>query len=115
MLAFPQEELLPAELQEHIVVWAKNPATLPHPIHEDQPGQLNLVDLDVWIWSHKIAPAMHKGLFLKALWDIFLIPGRWEQLVGKTNWTAPGTDHLHDHTSKTWTWLEGSTLITPAW
>ena len=60
---FVQEYSMPTEVQEHISVWAKNPATLPHPIHENQ-GLLNLVDLDVWYWSHRMLQSPTDGTFI---------------------------------------------------
>ena len=30
-------------------------------------------DLNIWLWSHMMAPETHKGVFIHTVWDIFVI------------------------------------------
>src|SRR6266481_5750671 len=53
---FPVEESLPADVQHWTRQWLNNPSGIPWAIREEEPGRLNLVDLDVWMWSKQIAP-----------------------------------------------------------
>jgi len=90
---FAHEYSVPTKVQERISVRAKNPMTLPCPIHKNR-GLLNMVDLNVWYWSHRIAPVTNRGHFFRALWDMFNIPGNWHQLAGPGNWNVPNTTYL---------------------
>ena len=42
-----------------------------------------------------------------ALWNIFLTPGRWEELVNKTTWAIPTTNNLRD-VGGPWLWPAGT-------
>ena len=103
---------MPTEVQERISAWAKNPAMLPHPICENR-GLLNMVDLDVWYWSHRIAPVTNRGHFFMALWDMFNIPGNWRQLAGPGNWNSPNTMYLRSSTEAHWEWPNGLSTMDP--
>ena len=65
---------------------------MPKPNQEDEFGCLDLGDLNVWLWSHTMAPETHKGVFIHTVWDIFLTLERWVDLAGeKSQWL--GTAH----------------------
>src|SRR6266481_8140277 len=87
---FPVEDMLLEEIQFWIQQWSNNLCSIPHAIHEDSQGRLDLVNLDVWLWNRAIAPIKQEDLFKQVLWrNIFLVIGRWEELVGKTDWQKP--------------------------
>ena len=95
--AFIVTATLPPELAYWVGHWARNPAGVPKPIREDEFGHLDLGDLDVWLWSHTVAPETYKGKFITALWDIFLTIGRWAELVSNDRWALPTADNLHNN------------------
>ena len=86
----------PTDLQYWISYWSRNPGGIPLPICEDGFGQLELTDIDIWLWACTITPTTHKDEFQLALWNIFLKAGRWEELVNKTVWAIPTTNNLRD-------------------
>ena len=88
---------LPPELAYWVGHWACNPAGVPKPICEDEFGRLDLGNLNVWLWSHTVAPETYKGKFITALWDIFLTIGRWAELAGNDGWALPTADDLHNN------------------
>ena len=92
--AFIMVATLPPELAYWVSHWVCNPAGVPKPIREDEFGHLDLGDLDVWLWSHTVAPETHKGKLIAALWDIFLTIGRWVELAGDNGWALPTADDL---------------------
>ena len=81
---------------------------VPKPIQEDEFGRLNLGDIDVWLWSHTVAPDTYKGKFISALWDIFLEMGRWAELASNNRWVLPTADDLRNNVFAWWTWPDGS-------
>src|SRR6266481_2176892 len=92
---FPVEDMLLEEIQFWIQQWSNNLCSIPHAIHEDSQGRLDLVNLDVWLWNRAIAPIKQEDLFKQVLWrNIFLVIGRWEELVGKTDWQKPVVDQI---------------------
>ena len=107
--AFIVAATLPPELAYWVSHWAHNPAGVPKPIREDEFGCLDLGDLDVWLWSHTVAPETYKGKFIAALWDIFLTIGRWVELAGDDGWALPTADNLRNNILTRWAWEDGST------
>ena len=99
---------LPSELAHWVTLWAHNPADMPKPIPEDEFGHLDLGDLNVWLWSCTMAPETHKGTFIHTMWNIFLTPGRWADLVGDNSWALPVANNLHNNVIAHWAWQEGS-------
>ena len=87
--AFIVAATLPPELAYWVGHWARNPASVPKPIREDEFGCLDLGDLDIWLWSRTVAPETYKGKFIAALWDIFLTIGRWAELAGDDGCACP--------------------------
>jgi len=57
----------PPELSHWVSYWACNPMGMPKPIHKDEFGRLDIGDLDVWLWSHTLAPDTHKEVFITSL------------------------------------------------
>jgi len=99
---------LPPKLSYWVSHWARNPAGMPKPIREDEFGHLDIGDLDVWLWSRTVAPDTHKDAFITSLWSIFLMIGRWEELVDGANWALPIANHLHNNVLTCWVWQDGS-------
>ena len=108
--AFIMVATLPPEPAYWVSHWAHNPTGVPKPIREDEFGCLDLGNLDIWLWSHTVAPETYKGKFITALWDIFLTIGRWVELAGNDGWALPTTDNLHNNILAQWAWEDGSAL-----
>ena len=64
--AFIMVATLSPELAFWVSHWAHNPTGVPKPIREDELNCLNLGDLNVWLWSHTVAPETHKDKFYYA-------------------------------------------------
>ena len=100
----------PPELAYWVGHWARNPASVPKHTQEDEFSCLDLGDLNIWLWSHTVAPDTCKGKFIAALWDIFLTIGRWVELASDNGWALPTANDLHNNILTQWAWEDGSTL-----
>jgi len=106
--AFIVEATLTPNYPTGLVTGHINPMGMPKPICEDEFGRLDIGDLDIWLWSHTVAPDTHKGTFIMSLWSIFLTIGRWEELVDGANWALPVANHLCNNVLAHWVWQDGS-------
>ena len=93
-MSFPFEEGLPPDIQNGVGYWAQNLEGIPHPIREMH-GHLLEEDIDILLWSHHVAPKQHRNEFLDMLWNIFVIPDAWANLVVDT-WIVPMNQVLCD-------------------
>jgi hypothetical protein len=76
--------------------WLHNPKGVPLPIHGESDGNLNISDIDVWMWLKKLSPKSQPvNVSLKApLISLFSEPGQWSDLINPQECLTPQGDTL---------------------